>query len=251
MAQKKDARAAKEAKARLQAYYDRQLVHQTRVAKRKRDNLTIGIVTSIVLLLAAGSQTLYWATHQSGTPTDMATNSSLVPPKSLSENRSWAGSMSIADVPLTFTLDGAKAPQAVASTVSLINKGFYNGLTCHRLTTEGIYVLQCGDPQGNGSGGPGYYYGPIENSPANNVYPAGTIAMARQGNNATSMGSQFFIVYKDSTIPSDSAGGYTVIGTISTGLSSLIDKVVTPGVSGGKSDGPPAVTTIIQNMTVK
>lgn len=251
MAQKKDARAAKEAKARLQAYNDRQLVHASRIARRKRDNLRIAIATVLVLVLAAGSQTLYWITTQGNSPAENSSASSLVPSKSLSENRLWSGSMSIADVPLAFSLDGAKAPQAVASTISLINKGFYNGITCHRLTTEGIYVLQCGDPQGTGAGGPGYSYGPVENAPANNVYPAGTIAMARQGGNGSSMGSQFFIVYKDSTIPADQAGGYTVIGNITSGLPALIEKVVTPGVNGGKTDGAPNVAAIIQNISVK
>lgn len=251
MAQKKDARAAKEAKARLQAYNDRQLKHTSRLERRKRDNVRIAIVTVLVVLIAAGSQTLYWVTTSSNTPTDGPTNSALVPNKALSENRTWMGDLNISGVPLTFALDGAKAPQAVASTVSLVQKGFYNGLTCHRLTTEGIYVLQCGDPQGTGAGGPGYYYGPVENAPANNVYPAGTIAMARQGSNGTSMGSQFFIVYKESTIPADSAGGYTVIGNITSGLPELIAKVVAPGVSGGKTDGAPSVATIIQNITVK
>lgn len=251
MAQKKDARAAKEAKARLQAYNDRQLVHASRLARRKRDNVRIAIATILVLFIAAGSQTLYWFTTQGATPTDNSSAAALVPSKSFSENRAWTGNMSISDVPLAFTLDGAKAPQAVASTISLVNKGFYNGITCHRLTTEGIYVLQCGDPQGTGAGGPGYSYGPVENAPANNVYPAGTIAMARQSGNGNSMGSQFFIVYKDSTIPADQAGGYTVIGNITSGLPQLIDKVVTPGVSGGKTDGAPSVAAVIQNISVK
>ncbi|MEG3034983.1 MAG: peptidylprolyl isomerase, partial [Aurantimicrobium sp.] len=117
--------------------------------------------------------------------------------------------------------------------------------------TEGIYILQCGDPAGDGSGGPGYSYGPVENAPADNVYPAGTIAMARQGGNGNSMGSQFFIVYEDSTIPSDAAGGYTVIGHITSGLPELIAQVTSQGTSNGSSDGAPKVPVTLKSVSVK
>lgn len=251
MAKKNNARSDREAQARLRAYQDRQLVHETRTTRRKRDNVAIAVVTAVVVLLATGSQIGYWLVNTGGASTPSSTTAALVPSKSLSENRNWDGTMTVAGVPLTFTLNGAAAPQAVASTISLVNKGFYNGISCHRLTTEGIYVLQCGDPQGTGAGGPGYSYGPVENAPANNVYPAGTIAMARQSGNGNSMGSQFFIVYKESTIPADAAGGYTVIGNITSGLPQLIDSVVSKGVSGGKTDGSPASAVTIQNISVK
>ena len=97
-------------------------------------------------------------------------------------------------------------------------------------------MLQCGDPTGTGTGGPGYSYGPVENAPKDDVYPAGTVAMARQGGNGNSMGSQFFLVYKDSTIPSDAAGGYTVFGKITGGLTRL-EKVAAGGGSARQPDG--------------
>ncbi len=139
---------------------------------------------------------------------------------------------------VVLSLDGRTAPKAVASTLLLARSGFYDGSPCHRLTTDNIYVLQCGDPTGKGTGGPGYTYGPVENAPKDDVYPAGTVAMARQGDRGNSMGSQFFLVYKDSTIPSDSAGGYTVLGRITTGLD-VVTKVADGGVSGGGGDGAP------------
>ena len=153
------------------------------------------------------------------------------------------------DVPVT--LDGKGAPCTVNSFESLAKQKYFDGTRCHRLVTAGIYVLQCGDPTGTGSGGPGYSYGPIENAPADNVYKAGTIAMARQGNNAESQGSQFFIVYEDTTIPSDQAGGYTVIGHVTSGLDELKKQVTDKGIEGGKTDGAPAVKTTIDRFTLQ
>jgi peptidyl-prolyl cis-trans isomerase B (cyclophilin B) len=170
---------------------------------------------------------------------------------SLSEGRTWSGLLSLNDVPLQVELDGALAPQAVASTISLATSGFYNNVPCHRLTTSGIFVLQCGDPKGDGSGGPGYSYGPVENAPADDFYPAGTIAMARQSGNGSSQGSQFFIVYADSTIPSDAAGGYTVIGHVTSGLEALQKSIIEPGVQGGGNDGKPVVDVKITGFTLQ
>jgi peptidyl-prolyl cis-trans isomerase B (cyclophilin B) len=160
------------------------------------------------------------------------------PDKSLAAGKSWTWTLETSCGAIKATLEGAKAPQAVASTIFLVQHGFWNKTPCHRLTTQGIYVLQCGDPTGTGTGGPGYSYGPVENAPTDNVYPAGTVAMARQGNNGSSMGSQFFLVYKDSPIPADSAGGYTVLGRITSGLD-VLTKIADGGATGG-SDGPPA-----------
>lgn len=127
----------------------------------------------------------------------------------------------------------------MSSFISLTQSGFYDGVSCHRLTTEGLYVLQCGDPDGDGTGGPGYSYGPVENAPADGVYPAGTIAMARQSGNGYSQGSQFFLVYQDTTLPSDAAGGYTVIGQVTSGLDALTADVVAKGTADGSGDGAP------------
>jgi peptidyl-prolyl cis-trans isomerase B (cyclophilin B) len=157
--------------------------------------------------------------------------------------------MQVGDANLEIELDGALAPQAVASFIDLAGKDFFSGITCHRLTTGGIFVLQCGQSSNTPDGGPGYNFGPIENAPADNLYLKGTLAMARVSSSAlgaeaaaTSMGSQFFIVYEDSTIPSDEAGGYTVFGKINGGLEDL-QSVIDAGVEGGGADGLPALET--------
>ncbi len=171
------------------------------------------------------------------------------PPSTLAAAKTWQLTLETTCGPILLDLDGAKAPKAVSSMVFLAQQGFFDSTPCHRLTTTGIYVLQCGDPTGSGTGGPGYTYGPVENAPKNDVYPAGTVAMARQSGNGTSMGSQFFLVYKDSTIPSDAAGGYTVVGTITGGLGTL-EKIAAGGVSGGGGDGAPARAVSITSTTV-
>jgi peptidyl-prolyl cis-trans isomerase B (cyclophilin B) len=143
---------------------------------------------------------------------------------------------------IVIALDPA-APQTVASEVFLTESGFYNETNCHRLTTEGIYVLQCGDPAGNGTGGPGYSV-PDENLPSNSEinYPAGTIAMANAGPGTS--GSQFFIVYQDTTLPP----AYTIWGKVTSGLD-IVQEIATLGASGGP-DGPPIQPVFIKTATV-
>ncbi|MFD2024223.1 peptidylprolyl isomerase [Promicromonospora aerolata] len=166
---------------------------------------------------------------------------------SVAEDRTWTVTLQACsgdtEADIVLELDGKSAPQAVASFVTLAQDGYFDGTGCHRLVTEGIFVLQCGDPTFTGSGGPGYSFGPIENAPENDVYPAGTVAMARRGDDAESMGSQFFLVYEESTIPSDTAGGYTVFGTITSGLD-FVRAVADAGTAGGASVAPATPVTI-------
>ena len=176
---------------------------------------------------------------------------SQVPDAALSEYRAWDASVAIDGVELDVTLNGFVAPQAVANFLSLSQDGFYDGVSCHRLTTEGIFVLQCGDPDGTGLGGPGYSFGPLENVPADHIYAPGTLAMARTGGDPESMGSQFFIVYDTSAIPPDSAGGYTVFGEITGGLDGLIDEVISEGTLDGVPDGEPVAPAEITNITIR
>ena len=255
---KKDVRESRVARDRLRAYEARQELHSRLITRRKRDNISFGIAAVVVVALAISSQISFATLHQldasataSAIPAAAPTGDAAIPSASLSENRIWTGSITINDVSLGIELDGVAAPQAVASTISLATSGFYNDTTCHRLTTENIWVLQCGDPNGDGSGGPGYSYGPVENAPVDNIYPAGTLAMARQSGNAASMGSQFFIVYKDSPIPADTVGGYTIIGRITSGLDALTAGVISQGTKDGSADGQPLVPTTISSFVVQ
>ena len=150
---------------------------------------------------------------------------------------------------ITIELDGAKAPATVSSFVLLGNSGYWSPSPCHRLTgdAQGLWVLQCGDPTGTGAGpGPGYHYG-IENAPADGKYPAGTVAMARTSD-PNSNGDQFFIVYKDTTLPVD-GGGYSIFGKVTGGMD-IVDRIAAAGVSPTDGMSPMAPISIL-SMTVK
>lgn len=138
-----------------------------------------------------------------------------------------------------------KAPQTVSSMAFLASKGFFDSTQCHRLTTAGIYVLQCGDPAGDGTGGPGYAV-MDENLPAEgtNNYPAGTVAMANAG--ADTGGSQFFIVYGDTTLPA----GYSIWGKVTSGLD-IVKEVAAQGTADGGEDGSPLQPVFIESATVQ
>ncbi|MFD7701687.1 peptidylprolyl isomerase [Streptomyces caelestis] len=145
-------------------------------------------------------------------------------------------------------LKASAAPHTVNSFDFLAKKGYFDHSTCHRLTTNGIYVLQCGDPTGTGTGGPGYTI-PDENlkdaSLKDNIYPAGTVAMANTGQK-NSGGSQFFLVYQDSQLPPS----YTPFGTVSDAGMKVLKKIADAGESTGAGDGAPNATVVIDKATV-
>ena len=156
---------------------------------------------------------------------------------------------------ITIALDPA-APQTVTNMSALARAKYFDGSFCHRLTTEGLYVLQCGDPSAQGNGSPGSWKGyKDENLPANKIltYPAGTVAMANSGPNTN--GSQFFLVYKDTTLPAS----YTIWGKIKTGLPLLlrIEKVgaykvdQTSGNAYYAGDGFPVQPIEIKSVSVR
>ena len=251
--------------------YEKWLAHQQEVkARERRRAVVIGSVLGAILLAA-----VIWlvidatsddapdaaatppattepaadpSTEPSEEPTPEPTNGPEVPDPAIAEGRTWTTRLTTSAGDLVLELDGVNAPQAVASFVSLARDGFFTDTSCHRLTTSGIFVLQCGDPTGTGTGGPDYRFGPIENAPEDGVYPAGTLAMARVGGDAFSNGSQFFLVYEDSTIPADVAGGYTVFGRVVEGMD-MLTAVAEAGVVEGSEQ--PATTVTIEGVEVE
>ena len=205
-------------------------------------------------LLETIGETIYrtfsWLFGRSGTDAGAQWRLALgnvVIPKSVTESRiveNWDA--------LDVTLDAGLAPQAVSSILADTLTGYYVDKTCHRLVaTDSAGLIQCGSLNGDGATDPTYSYGPIENAPADGVYPAGTIAMARGGDNAYSNGRQFFIVTQDTVLPGDSVGGYSVVGTVTSGLDSLIARVTAAGTADGSSDGAPLIPTTITSFTIQ
>ncbi|MFE9193887.1 peptidylprolyl isomerase [Micromonospora sp. NPDC007208] len=159
--------------------------------------------------------------------------------------------------PITAKVDRSLVPCTAGSFTHLAEKNFFDNTKCHRLVTEGIKVLQCGDPSATGNGwrdtdgqgGPSYRL-PEENLPTDKrpPYPEGVIAMANSGQPG-STGSQFFIVYGDS--PLDPA--YTVLGTITGGLD-LVKDVAKAGDDGAFAQqaggGHPKKEVIIKDLTM-
>jgi peptidyl-prolyl cis-trans isomerase B (cyclophilin B) len=146
-------------------------------------------------------------------------------------------------------VDTAKVPCTAASFTYLAGRKFYDNTKCHRMTTSGIYVLQCGDPSATGRGGPAYRLGeenlPVGKRPA---YPEGIVAMAK-GSSPASTSSQFFIVYKDTEINPD----YTIVGRVTEGLD-LVKKVAEAGVTpldpNNPGDGTPKTEVKIISLTM-
>jgi peptidyl-prolyl cis-trans isomerase B (cyclophilin B) len=270
-------REAREARDRLRRYTARQSVHARQVKRRRRDNILAVCGILVVAALATASQVFYFSsgpgrvvaspsasqTPAAATPTPASTAATgqdvgTVPSASIAEGRTWTGTLTLNDVALGITLDGAKAPQAASVFISLAKDGFYTskGSTCHRLTTsDTAKLIQCGSVNGDGTGDVGFSFGPLENVPADGVYPAGTIAMAR-GADPYSQGSQFFITYEKTTLDT-STGGYTVFGSVTSGLDSFVSQIADAGVatasgsSTPSTDGPPAVPTKITAVSVK
>jgi peptidyl-prolyl cis-trans isomerase B (cyclophilin B) len=164
-----------------------------------------------------------------------------------------SASMSTSQGNIGLMLANNESPCTVNSFASLIGQKYFDGTKCHRLTTsDTLGVLQCGDPKGDGTGGPGYQFAneyPTDQYPPNDpkaqqpvLYPRGTLAMANAGPGTN--GSQFFMVYKDSQLPPQ----YTVFGTIQADGLATLDKIAKAGVAGGGEDGAPASEVTIKSL---
>ena len=232
---------------------------QAAEARRRQRNATLGAVAGVlvVVLIAVG---VFLATRSTNSAAVAAASPSASPAVSATPAASTPGTCSYtksgsAAKPLKLmppatgvetkkpftaflstnvgqvdvTLSTAKAPCTVNNFRALAAFGFFNDTPCHRLTTQGIFVLQCGDPTGTGSGGPGWKF--ADENLTGATYPRGTVAMANSGPGTN--GSQFFLVYKDSQLPPM----YTPFGTITKGLD-LLDKVAAAG-SSPTGDGKP------------
>ena len=242
-------------------------------AKRKRNSLIGSIVGAVVVIglivffISETSSDSSTKTQAGSTPTPSTTPSATPSPsasaKVVSYPCTWTKSGTAAKavtVPpttkpprtgtvaetvattqgtMTFTLNRAAAPCAVESFVSLAKQKYFDKTPCHRLTSGSLSVLQCGDPTGTGTGGPGYSFD--DELTGKETYTTGVLAMANSGANTN--GSQFFIVYKASQLGPQ----YTIFGTVTKGLD-VVDKVAAKG-STPAGDGKPKLPITITSVT--
>jgi peptidyl-prolyl cis-trans isomerase B (cyclophilin B) len=184
-------------------------------------------------------------------PSALGTGAQLeLPDKRTAQGKTYVATLTTNCGDIEVTLDGEKAPQAVAAFTELAKQGYWINSPCHRLTAaETLKVLQCGDPTGTGQGDPGFGFG-VENAPEDGRYPRGTLAMARTQDPEKGNGGQFFLVYGDSSLPDPD--GYTVFGTVTSGLD-IVDRIAEAGVAPGGSspeDGFPAAPISILRVAV-
>ncbi|MEU5883962.1 peptidylprolyl isomerase [Spirillospora sp. NPDC047279] len=181
----------------------------------------------------------YTAAQEAGAPKDLGT-----PPVKPAYDGTVKATIKTSQGDIGLELDGKKAPCAVNSFAFLAKKDFWKKSHCHRLSTsEGLKMLQCGDPTGKGTGGPGYQFGNENTDGAK--YTKGTLAMANAGPGTN--GSQFFLVYGDSQLSPD----YTVFGKITTGID-LLEEVAAAGVAkaGDDGTGEPKKKVTIQDVAI-
>jgi peptidyl-prolyl cis-trans isomerase B (cyclophilin B) len=149
--------------------------------------------------------------------------------------------------PVKITMDRSKTPCTVNSFASLAKQGYFDGTRCHRLADSGIFVLQCGDPTGTGTGGPGYAF-PDELS-GSESYKRGVVAMANAGPGTN--GSQFFLVWDDST-SLDRQPNYTIFGRMDAASRDVVAQMAGEGQDGSNPDGtgkpnnPSEITKVTQ-----
>jgi cyclophilin family peptidyl-prolyl cis-trans isomerase len=276
---------SKQRRQAAQRHLQRQLERRAELARKRRRNIGI-LVTTIAVVVVVGAALLLTgvlngdddpsaaADGTSSAPATSSTAATTNPDGTISCTYSpdESGNTNLIDVgtppdpeatptqgtvnllmstnqgDLTLTLDRAKAPCAAASFAYLTGQGFYDDTPCHRLVNEEAFgVLQCGDPTGEGSGGPTYKY--AEEVTPETTYPRGTIAMANSGTPG-STGSQFFLVFTDSQLSPD----YTVVGTVDEAGLAVLDQIAAAGNDGSMEPSPgggaPNVPVTIESMTV-
>ena len=272
----------KQRRQAAQRHLQRQLERRAELARKRRRNLLI-IATVAALALVAGAVALVAVLGGDDDPTVASDSPTSAAGPTTGPGAERAGQTTTAG-PCTYTYDdrgssgmAVDAPSgelpaegtvaatmatsagtiglsldragsgacATASFVSLAAQGFFDGTPCHRLTTSpGLEVLQCGDPSGQGTGGPGYGF-PTQVT-GTETYPRGVIAMANSGQGTD--GSQFFLVYGDSL---QGNPNYTVFGTIDEPGLGVLDTIAAAGVADGSTDGAPTTPVTIDTVTVQ
>ncbi|MGQ4598465.1 peptidylprolyl isomerase [Nocardia sp. R6R-6] len=232
----------------------RQLVHGPRAGRRRLPRRSLRVIAVLALGVTVAMFTAGGVSANPGPARQQAPTTCGAPVAGQPNGKQWAAEPGLSIDPsarytatlattcgtVSIALDAARAPRTVNSFVFLAGEQYFDHTKCHRITTEGLYVLQCGDPTAMGTGGPGYRF-PDENL-AGASYPAGTVAMANSGPGTN--GSQFFLVYRDSQLPPD----YTPFGRVTAGMD-VLTSIAAAGSKGGLGDGAPALDVVLDSVT--
>ncbi len=217
---------------------------QDRSNTTKKSTVYVALITALAIIIGSvilglGGQTI----PQEPTP-EAAAPAVELPNAGITESNKASITFTTNQGEIVIETTPSLAPLTVNAMAALAQKNYFDNTICHRLTTEGIFVLQCGDPTGTGTGGPGFNI-PDENlpQPTENNYPAGTVAMANAGPGTS--GSQFFLVYQDTTLGPD----YTIWGSITIGLD-ILQTIASAGVVDGGADGAPLKGVAIESTKV-
>jgi peptidyl-prolyl cis-trans isomerase B (cyclophilin B) len=225
--------------------YQRRAVRQAQRDRQVRKWTISGLAVGGSFLFAGRSNSSSADQHCTYTATGTAARKVSLPPATSDVKATYRATIKTNRGSIVIDLLNSKATCTVNSFVSLAEQGYFSNTSCHRLTTSSpLYVLQCGDPTGTGSGSPGYKF--KDENLTGATYKAGTVAMANSG--ASTNGSQFFLVYQNSTL----APSYTPFGTIVSGLN-IIQKVAKAGTDNANSagDGHPKEKVDIESVTIK
>ena len=215
-----------------------ELRRQAQAARRRR-------ITILVLLLLFGASAAAVSLMNRDDETPDAAPSGTAggcptaePPMTINPASTYHATLETSQGPIVIELDSKRAPKTVNSVVALANCGFYNGTTFHRVDKE--FVIQGGDPDGNGSGGPDYKV--VEAPPADLEYTPGVVAMAKTAAEAPgTSGSQFFIV--TGTKNPDLAPDYALLGKVISGQDGAVEKIRSTAVDGERPVEPQTINT--------
>ncbi len=231
--------------------YQRRLVRQAhRTRRTRRWTLVSGIAVVVVVLgvggvVVAARSLAAPSEHCTYTKSGTAVRKVNLPPSTADPSATYQATIKTNRGSIVINLLNSKATCTVNSFMSLADQSYFNNTPCHRLTTvSSLSVLQCGDPTGTGSGGPGYKF--HDENLKGATYKQGTVAMANSGANTN--GSQFFLVYKNSTLQPN----YTPFGTIVSGLN-IIQNVAKAGSNNanGTGDGAPKEKVQIEKVIIE
>ncbi len=176
------------------------------------------IISSLGALILVG---VLWYLYLYQPPADETTMIDSPHPMVIDQEKTYTAVLETTEGQITIRLNADETPVTVNNFVTLARDGFYSGTIFHRVIED--FMIQGGDPEGDGSGGPDYTF---DDEPFTGEYTRGTVAMANRGPNTN--GSQFFIIHQDYPLPKS----YVIFGEVVEGIE-VVDTIATAEVEAG------------------